>query len=75
MSKLEDNFVTRKTNGFIPADILESDNYYPTRLEYFAGHAMQGLCSGKADRQLESVARKAVTLAQEMERELDSAQD
>ena len=55
-----------------------SESYYPTRLEYFAGKALQGLVTGRAQKDLNNasnVARTAVKLAEALEDEVDSAQD
>ena len=57
---------------FNPLPVAES--YYPTRLEYMAGKALQGLCTGRSEKDLGSVVRKAILLATEMEEALDSAQ-
>jgi len=45
--------------------------YRPTRYEYFVGKALQGLCTGRTERDLKGVVKQAVTLAREVERELD----
>jgi hypothetical protein len=61
---------------FDPLPMAES--YYPTRLEYFAGKALQGLVTGRAQKDLNNVsniARTAVKLAEALEREVDSAKD
>ena len=55
--------------------VADPKSYYPTRLEYFAGKALQGLCTGRSDRELSSVVRQALLLATELEEEVDSAQD
>lgn len=57
---------------FEPLPVQES--YYPTRFEYFAGKALQGLCSGRSEKDLGSVVRKTLILAREMEDSIDSAQ-
>jgi len=57
---------------FQPLPIQES--YYPTRFEYFAGKALQGLCTGRSEKDLGSVIRKSLLLAKEMEDVIDSAQ-
>ena len=58
---------------FTPLPLAES--YYPTRREYMAGKALQGLVTGRSEKDLSSVVRKALALAQEMEAALDKAQD
>ena len=55
--------------------IADPKSYYPTRLEYFAGKALQGLCTGRSERDLVSVVRKSLMLARELEEAIDSAQD
>ncbi len=46
---------------------LVKQTYKPTRLEYFAGQALQGLVTGKAEKDLKHVVRLALDLAREME--------
>jgi hypothetical protein len=58
---------------FKPLPMAES--YYPTRLEYFAGKALQGMVTGRAEKDLKHAAAKALVLAQDMEDAIDSAQD
>ena len=61
---------------FDPLPLAES--YYPTRLEYFAGKALQGLVTGRAQKDLNNalnIARTAVRLAKALEDEVDSTQD
>lgn len=61
---------------FKPLPLAES--YYPTRLEYFAGKALQGLVTGRAQKDLNNasnIARTAVRLSEALEKEIDSAQD
>jgi len=53
----------------------EAESYYPTRLEYFAGKALQGLVTGRAEKDLRHAAVRALQLAKEMEDAVDSAQD
>ena len=55
-----------------------SESYYPTRLEYFAGKALQGLVTGRAQKDLNrasNMAKTAVTLAQALSDEIDSKTD
>jgi len=52
-----------------------AESYYPTRLEYFAGKALQGMVTGRAEKDLKHAAAKALKLAQDMEDAIDSAQD
>ena len=56
---------------FLPFPVIGS--YYPTRLEYFAGKALQGLVTGQSEKSLRTVAQKALVLAQEMEDAIDAA--
>ena len=50
------------------------ESYYPTRLEYFAGKALQGLVTGRAEKDLKQAAARALKLGMEMEDAVDSAQ-
>jgi len=52
----------------------ESESYYPSRYEYMAGKALQGLCVGRAEKYLRNVPKLSLELADEMEKLLDSAQ-
>ena len=52
-----------------------SESYYPTRLEYFAGKALQGLVTGRAEKDLKHAAVRALALAMDLEHAVDSAQD
>jgi len=55
-----------------------SESYYPTRLEYFAGKALQGLVVGRAEKDLTNVsktARSAVALAKALSDAIDSTED
>ena len=51
------------------------DVYYPTRLEYFAAAALQGLLPSFAEKKYDSAAINAVKIARSMEVVLDQAQD
>jgi hypothetical protein len=55
--------------------VADPKSYYPTRLEYFAGKALQGLCTGRGERELSSVVRQALILAKELEEAVDSTKD
>jgi hypothetical protein len=53
-------------------------SYYPTRLEYFAGKALQGLVTGRSEKDIKRpyhVAEQATKLAKELEEVVDTAQD
>lgn len=55
--------------------IEDPRSYYPTRLEYFAGKALQGLVAGRSEKDLMKgywIAEKAVKLAKELEIVVDS---
>jgi hypothetical protein len=54
--------------------LTELESYYPTRLEYFAGKALQGLVTGRAEKDLRTAVKRSVELAQQMEDLIDSAQ-
>ena len=77
----EDDYVKPDTVEDFGADfkpLPTSESYYPTRLEYFAGKALQGLVTGRAQKDLNkatNMARTAVTLAQALSDEIDSKTD
>jgi hypothetical protein len=50
---------------FKPLPMAES--YYPTRLEYFAGKALQGVVTGRAEKDLKYAAKRALALGKEMD--------
>ena len=52
-------------------EIVERAVYAPTRYEYFAGLALQGLVVGRAERDIKTAVRNAMSLAYEMEALLD----
>ncbi len=47
------------------------DIYYPTRLDYFAARALQGLVTGRAEKDRRVAAKQAVALAKELVELLD----
>ena len=49
--------------------------YYPNRFEYFVGRSLQGLLTGRAEKDVRKVVKRSIALAIEMEEALDSAQD
>ena len=58
--------------------IEDPKSYYPTRLEYFAGKALQGLVTGRSDKTLGKttlLASQATGLAKALEEACDKAQD
>ena len=55
-----------------PRNVL---SYSPNRLEYFAGLALQGLVTGRAEKDIKKCVRTALELANEMERTLDSQEN
>lgn len=55
-------------------EIVERAVYAPTRFEYFVGLALQGLVTGRAERDLKTAVRKALDLAREVEALLDKAE-
>jgi len=71
----EDDYEKPEFAGdFEPIPVV-SESYYPTRLEYFAGKALQGLVGGRAQKDLNNasnIAKTAVTLSEALEREIDS---
>ena len=49
--------------------------YYPNRFEYFCGRALQGLLTGRSEKDTRKAVKRAIALAIEMEEALDSATD
>jgi len=68
--QLEDSIVKFGADFKTLPVVVES--YYPTRLEYFAGKALQGFVTGRADKDLKHAAVKALQLAQDMEDVIDN---
>ena len=56
-------------------EIVERAVYAPTRFEYFVGLALQGLVVGRAERDIKTAVRNAMSLAKEVEALLDKAAD
>ena len=48
---------------FVPLDM---DMYNPTRLDYFAARALQGLVTGRSEKDRRKAATQAVALAKEI---------
>ncbi len=48
---------------FVP---IEMDLYSPTRLDYFAARALQGLVAGRSEKDRRQSAKQAVALAKEL---------
>jgi hypothetical protein len=46
--------------------------YKPSRFEYFAASILQGLVTGRSERDLRNSVKTALNLAAEVEKELDS---
>ena len=58
--------------------IEDPKSYYPTRLEYFAGKALQGLVIGRSQKDLQNshgISVMAVSLAKALENVVDSEKD
>ena len=55
-------------------EVEVAQGYYPTRLEYFAGKALQGLVTGRSPKDHKHIAEQAVSLARDLENAVDSAQ-
>ena len=51
---------------------VQSVVYPITRFEYFVGIALQGLITGKSEKDLRRVPDRAIELAKELEKSLDS---
>lgn len=56
--------------GWSPLPVPES--YYPTRLEYFAGKALEGMLAGKSLKDYPNCVRYALDLARQMEAAIDA---
>ena len=56
-------------------EVEVAQGYYPTRLEYFAGKALQGLVGSRAPKDYSKIAALAVALAEDLEDAVDSAKD
>ena len=50
---------------------VEMDLYTPTRLDYFAARALQGLVTGRSEKDRRVCAKQAVALAKELVEVLD----
>jgi hypothetical protein len=55
---------------FVPVDM---DIYQPTRLDYFATRALQGLLVGRSEKGRRLCAKEALSIAQELIERVDSA--
>ena len=51
---------------------LRTAGFSPTRFEYFAGLALQGLLVGRSEKDWPKMSRRAVEIAKTMEDALDS---
>ena len=60
-----------KPPEFIP---VEMDVYSPTRLDYFATRALQGLLVGRSEKDRRVCARESLVIAQELIELVDTAQ-
>lgn len=49
--------------------------YYPNRFEYFAGRALQGLLTGRSEKDTRKAVKRSLELAIEMETALDFEKD
>ena len=54
---------TNKPPEYVP---IEMDIYSPTRLDYFAARALQGLVTGRSEKDRRVCAKQAVSLAKEL---------
>ena len=55
--------------------IFNESGYTPTRLEYFAAKALQGLITGRSEKDRRSAVRDALSMALDMCDACDKAQD
>jgi len=70
--------VSEQTKRSFWQDLRESKEfslYYPNRFEYFCGRALQGLITGRSEKDIRKVVRKAIELGIEMEQALDTEKD
>jgi hypothetical protein len=51
--------------------LADPKSYYPTRLEYFAGKALQGLVTGRSERDLKHVGKRSLLLGIELAEAID----
>jgi len=49
---------------------LVRQTYKPTRFEYFVGQALQGLVTGRSEKDLKNAVRLSISLARDLEKEL-----
>jgi len=49
---------------------LVRQTYKPTRFEYFVGQALQGLVTGRSEKDLKHSVRQSIALAKELEEAL-----
>jgi hypothetical protein len=49
--------------------------FTPTRFEYFVGMALQGLVTGRSEKDLRTMVRKSIELAREVENELGGSSE
>ena len=49
--------------------------YKPSRFEYFAASALQGLVTGRSEKDIRKSVQNALALAHEMENAIDSQED
>jgi len=61
-----------KPKAFVPLDM---DIYSPSRLDYFAARAFQGLITGRSEKERRLAPKQAVSLAKELVELLDKASD
>lgn len=55
---------------FVPIDM---DTYYPTRIDYFAARALQGLIAGRSLKNMDGYVKEAARLAHSLAEEIDKA--
>lgn len=55
--------------------VQDPKSYYPTRLEYFAGKALQGLVTGRSEKDHRKAVVKSLELAVQLEELCDKAQN
>ena len=55
--------------------LADPKSYYPTRLEYFAGKALQGMVTGRSIKDYPKIPAQALEIAVQLSELCDTAQD
>jgi len=73
MTTLDDKLKNKFGGDF--KELTSVESYYPTRFEYMLGKIVQGLVTGRAEKDLKTAVERAMLLAEEVEVALDSKKD